>query len=304
MGTSPICSICGEFAEYVEHMLLLCPWVEPVWFGGQLNIKLDKGAITSMDRWLLSITNEGVLSVTDREWMSTIIAHKCWHIWKACCKAVMEHKAPHPLSVIRAIQTSCGNFFGGSAFPQSMSECNIIKVNVDVSWRSTIQQLGVGIVLCSALEGFVAALAVLERCKLAKQQDCAHIVLNQTPGRLSMLFKGPFQEAAFVIENFACTSKLAIWAVYISNLPIIPSDALIIRFGVLLASIICSPVKTEKPESSLTKNAAGVSSPNLQLIATTDARNLQGFVHELARGNHSIRSETLAALLGKCGCSF
>ncbi|CAL9003489.1 unnamed protein product [Prunus brigantina] len=42
--------------------------------------------------------------------MSTIIAHKCWHIWKACCKAVMEHKAPHPLSVIRAIQTSCGNF--------------------------------------------------------------------------------------------------------------------------------------------------------------------------------------------------
>ncbi|CAL8166551.1 unnamed protein product [Prunus armeniaca] len=128
MGTSPICSICGEFAEYVEHMLLLCPWVEPVWFGGQLNIKLDKGAITSMDRWLLSITNEGVLSVTDREWMSTIIAHKCWHIWKACCKAVMEHKAPHPLSVIRAIQTSCGNFFGGSAFPQSMSEWYISSI--------------------------------------------------------------------------------------------------------------------------------------------------------------------------------
>ncbi|CAL8166553.1 unnamed protein product [Prunus armeniaca] len=62
------------------------------------------------------------------------------------------------------------------------------------------------------------------------------------------------------------------------------------------ASIICSPVKTEKPESSLTKNAAGVSSPNLQLTATTDARNLQGFVHELARGNHLIQSETLAAL--------
>ncbi|XP_008246561.1 PREDICTED: uncharacterized protein LOC103344716 isoform X2 [Prunus mume] len=62
------------------------------------------------------------------------------------------------------------------------------------------------------------------------------------------------------------------------------------------ASIICSPVKTEKPESSLTKNAAAVSSPNLQLTATTDARNLQGFVHELARGNHLIQSETLAAL--------
>ncbi|XP_021817564.1 FRIGIDA-like protein 5 [Prunus avium] len=62
------------------------------------------------------------------------------------------------------------------------------------------------------------------------------------------------------------------------------------------ASIICSPVKTEKPESSLTKNAVAVSSPNLQLTATTDARNLQGFVHELARGNHLIQNETLAAL--------
>ncbi|BFG37066.1 hypothetical protein CerSpe_233400 [Prunus speciosa] len=62
------------------------------------------------------------------------------------------------------------------------------------------------------------------------------------------------------------------------------------------ASIICSPVKTEKPESSLNKNAAAVPSPNLQLTATTDARNLQGFVHELARGNHLIQSETLAAL--------
>ncbi|VVA13313.1 Hypothetical predicted protein, partial [Prunus dulcis] len=59
------------------------------------------------------------------------------------------------------------------------------------------------------------------------------------------------------------------------------------------AIIICSP---EKPESSLAKNAAAVSSPNLQLTATTDARTLQGFLHELARGNHLIQNETLAAL--------
>ncbi|ONI30312.1 hypothetical protein PRUPE_1G243600, partial [Prunus persica] len=59
------------------------------------------------------------------------------------------------------------------------------------------------------------------------------------------------------------------------------------------AIIICSP---EKPESSLAKNAAAVSFPNLQLIATTDARTLQGFLHELARGNHLIHNETLAAL--------
>ncbi|CAL9006092.1 unnamed protein product [Prunus brigantina] len=152
MSTSPICSICGEFVESVEHLLLLCPWVEPVWFGGQLNIKIDKGAITSMDRWLLSVTNEGDLSVADREWMSTIIAYTCWHIWKARCKAVMEYKAPHPLSVIRVIQSSCGDFLEvqrsiyqrRNGAPQahnppqrwSPPPCNIIKVNVDASWRS------------------------------------------------------------------------------------------------------------------------------------------------------------------------
>ncbi|TQE04286.1 hypothetical protein C1H46_010071 [Malus baccata] len=40
---------------------------------------------------------------------------------------------------------------------------------------------------------------------------------------------------------------------------------------------ICSSIKTEKPETSLGKNAATCSSPNLQLTATSDARNSQGF---------------------------
>ncbi|XP_068341144.1 FRIGIDA-like protein 5 [Pyrus communis] len=43
------------------------------------------------------------------------------------------------------------------------------------------------------------------------------------------------------------------------------------------SSNLCSSIKTEKPESSLGKNAATCSSPNLQLTATSDARNSQGF---------------------------
>lgn len=32
------CHICNKEDESVEHTLLMCPWVEPVWFGSQLNL--------------------------------------------------------------------------------------------------------------------------------------------------------------------------------------------------------------------------------------------------------------------------
>ncbi|CAL9020040.1 unnamed protein product [Prunus brigantina] len=34
LRNSPICPICNDHEETIEHTLLLCPWVEPVWFGG------------------------------------------------------------------------------------------------------------------------------------------------------------------------------------------------------------------------------------------------------------------------------
>ncbi|TQD94073.1 hypothetical protein C1H46_020268 [Malus baccata] len=81
------------------------------------------------------------------------------------------------------------------------------------------------------------------------------------------------------------------------------------------SSNLCSFIKTDKPESPLGKNAATCSSPNLELTATTDARNLQGgptcsspnlhqtvttvagnfqgLSNEHSSGNHSIQNEFL-----------
>ncbi|KAM1262994.1 hypothetical protein ACFX2G_028665 [Malus domestica] len=36
-ASSPLCPICKNQEESVLHMLLRCPWVEPIWFGGQLD---------------------------------------------------------------------------------------------------------------------------------------------------------------------------------------------------------------------------------------------------------------------------
>lgn len=59
------------------------------------------------------------------------------------------------------------------------------------------------------------------------------------------------------------------------------------------SGISCSTIKTEKPESSLGENAATFSSPNLQLTATTNARNLQGVPNEHLRRSHFTQNETL-----------
>ncbi|KAM1738040.1 hypothetical protein ACFX11_013903 [Malus domestica] len=59
------------------------------------------------------------------------------------------------------------------------------------------------------------------------------------------------------------------------------------------SSNLCSFIKTDKPESLLGKNASTCSSPNLELTATTDARNFQGLSNEHSSGNHSIQNEFL-----------
>lgn len=33
-ASSPLCLICKTQEESVLYMLLRCPWVEPIWFGG------------------------------------------------------------------------------------------------------------------------------------------------------------------------------------------------------------------------------------------------------------------------------
>ncbi|KAM1493822.1 hypothetical protein TB1_024908 [Malus domestica] len=42
---NPCCPICLDHSESVEHLLLLCPWVQPVWFGGPFCIRINGASI-------------------------------------------------------------------------------------------------------------------------------------------------------------------------------------------------------------------------------------------------------------------
>lgn len=39
-ASSSLCPVCQNQEEFVLHMLLWCPWVEPIWFGGLLGLRL------------------------------------------------------------------------------------------------------------------------------------------------------------------------------------------------------------------------------------------------------------------------
>ena len=51
MRQTPLYPIFGKEEEIVEHMMLLCEWVIPVWFGMDAGYKVKKQKITTFDKW-------------------------------------------------------------------------------------------------------------------------------------------------------------------------------------------------------------------------------------------------------------
>ncbi|KAI8573093.1 hypothetical protein RHMOL_Rhmol01G0251900 [Rhododendron molle] len=46
---SPLCPICNEVEETVEHTLFHCPWTKPIWFGSGKSYWVQDGLINSAD---------------------------------------------------------------------------------------------------------------------------------------------------------------------------------------------------------------------------------------------------------------
>ncbi|QHO00044.1 uncharacterized protein DS421_13g403050 [Arachis hypogaea] len=54
---SPICRICRNGEESVEHAILLCPWTRPTWFGAQIQAIPTDNSIRTFAQWLLETIN-------------------------------------------------------------------------------------------------------------------------------------------------------------------------------------------------------------------------------------------------------
>ncbi|KAH0976946.1 hypothetical protein GBA52_026665 [Prunus armeniaca] len=94
ISSSHICPICCNELETMEHMLLLCTWVVLIWFGGQLNLRIDKFSISIFANWLLTTVGDLPCSPTDSCGTISIIAFTCWHIWKLRFKMALSKADP------------------------------------------------------------------------------------------------------------------------------------------------------------------------------------------------------------------
>lgn len=95
----------------MEHMFLLCSWVEPIWFGGMLSYRIDKNVILTWKQWLNSIIVSNIRSHQENERFLFFIAFTCWHIWKARCNFIFNQKEVNLSQVLFAISHSADAFF-------------------------------------------------------------------------------------------------------------------------------------------------------------------------------------------------
>ncbi|CAN6682317.1 unnamed protein product [Malus baccata var. baccata] len=99
--TSLTCPICLGDDETVEHLLILCLWI-------------NRLAINSWISWLHAIFNPTIGNPTELLWIQRIVAYTCWYIWKAMCAFVFNQVQINPINVVLAISNAVGSFLAVS----------------------------------------------------------------------------------------------------------------------------------------------------------------------------------------------
>ncbi|KAM1294906.1 hypothetical protein ACFX1Q_015702 [Malus domestica] len=170
---SPLCPICHAQEESVEHLFFLCPWVEPIWFGGSLSYRVNRESFSSLAAWLASFFEAQLGSKDEIMRLLSYAAFTCWHIWKARCALIFNQKKPSPQQLILAISNSVGSFLEASCAPMGLVRSSppvspsldrwsppyapFWKVNVDASWTMLSKRGFAGVVIRDHEGCFVAA---------------------------------------------------------------------------------------------------------------------------------------------------
>ncbi|CAL2277940.1 unnamed protein product [Prunus armeniaca] len=201
--SSPLCALCHQYEESVKHILLLCPWVSPVWFGGVLSMRICKSEITTMCEWLLKVVIWASLNKADLAHVANSIAFTCWIIWKFRCKVVIEGRPMSPLATIfatelefvdavTATRLDCPSptLVETTSYAWIPPVLHRVKINLDVAWSPTSNQGGIGLVVRDYMGTFFLAMAIpcmansvqeaealaaVEACSLAIEHGFRHV---------------------------------------------------------------------------------------------------------------------------------
>lgn len=92
---SPLCSICGEENESIEHILFRCSWAKKVWEECDLEFWIFGHPIVSADKWMEDILHGGLAKETNDVQVGFIF-QVCWAIWKGRNNYVFNGVVPCP----------------------------------------------------------------------------------------------------------------------------------------------------------------------------------------------------------------
>ncbi|OMO61937.1 hypothetical protein CCACVL1_23137 [Corchorus capsularis] len=206
IACTPICPLCHSEMETPEHVVLLCKWVNLVWFGTDLGHIVDKNSISSVDKWLENSVYNAADNGIQRERVEIIVGYTLWNIWKERCSTVFEKREPCPEIVIRRIRNGVTESQGildsiqkataiNKKEPQQWErpEDNWCKANCDAAFCKESGYAGIGIIIrnsdaevvgglaerhkvCSSL--IAEGIAVKNGLQLAKQMRIPKIVVE------------------------------------------------------------------------------------------------------------------------------
>ncbi|OMO90725.1 hypothetical protein COLO4_18924 [Corchorus olitorius] len=156
---NPLCIICNEKVETVEHLLLLCPWTEPIWFGGCAGLGIDKESITSFANWWMDSFDSKGIQKNDGMRLAARAAFIIWHIWKGRNAVQFNGKKPDIEGTVRRAEMAWKEFElanSGKAKQDVIKEAgNLkwsppsegnIKINVDGAFEVGKGEAAVGVV--------------------------------------------------------------------------------------------------------------------------------------------------------------
>lgn len=94
-----ICPICLKDQETIEHLLLLCPWSKPIWFGAPIGPTSTEMNVTSFPEWLM--TNHALWSAngSETDLYKARFMFIIWLIWKTRNDWVFNN-VPNPMTTL------------------------------------------------------------------------------------------------------------------------------------------------------------------------------------------------------------
>ncbi|OMO73216.1 reverse transcriptase [Corchorus capsularis] len=168
---NPLCTICNEKAKTVEHLLLLCPWTEHVWFEGCTGLRIDKESITCFSSWWLDSFDSKGIQKNEVMRLVARAAFLIWYIWKGRNVVQFNGKKPNAEGSVRRAEMAWKEFElansdnakqgviweAGNLKWSPPSEGNI-KINVDGAFEVGKEEAAIGVVARDSTGSTVAVI--------------------------------------------------------------------------------------------------------------------------------------------------